>query len=195
MACGEGCRTKKGKHGPGDFFWAAIVCLVERGLVRGTIARRFKRTLTMIKNWHAHSLQFAATTGLRSSNVSLATVKEVGNVLQSGPHCPPNDAIPLDICYCVENPTAMMEKQTYMQVNHIISTKWPYCNHLIVAGRLARYLTTMHVVGLQSLSAQSHLLHVWSSLPQAHHALDIWFPMGAEAQMWHKKKRPNILEM
>ena len=76
--------AKNTTPGPSDFFWAAVVCLVERGLVCGDIARRYKKSKHMIQDWHAHSLKFAAMVGLRVSNVPVAALKCVHGVLQSG---------------------------------------------------------------------------------------------------------------
>ena len=71
----------------------------------------------MITNWHASSLKFAARIGLRTSNVPIATLKSVRGLLQGGNHYPEEiGRVPVDVCCCVENPTAMMEKQDYMQV-------------------------------------------------------------------------------
>lgn len=109
--------SQKPAQGPSDFFWAAIICLVERGLVCGDIARHFKKSTTVLKDWHAHSLQLAAAVGLRASNVARTTLKDVHAALIRGPHCVEAiDTVPANICCCVENPTGMMEKQVYMQV-------------------------------------------------------------------------------
>ena len=168
---------------PSDFFWAAVVCLVERCLVCGDIARRYKKSKHVIQDWHARSLKFAAMVGLRVSNVPVAALKCVHGVLKSGPHCSESiETVPTNVCCCVENPTSMMEKQDYMQVNTVMHGP-NACP------------ASLHAVGLQPPHPQNHLLHVWCVLSQANHTLDIWFQLGAQAQMSHKKKRGFILEM
>jgi hypothetical protein len=100
--------------------------LVERELLFGEISRRWKKSSNAIKDWHVHSLKFAAQVGFRPTTVLQSTINHVAALLEIKGAC--DDAaklaVPANVCCCVENPTAMMEKQIYMQVGLCLCGLW-----------------------------------------------------------------------
>ena len=62
--CQERVRRKDTYHAS-DFFFAAIVSLVMRGVLDGAgLARHYKKSSRMIDAWHEHALRLAAQVGL-----------------------------------------------------------------------------------------------------------------------------------
>ena len=99
------CNSSQHGLAPSDFFFAAIVSLVERGVLSGNVARHYKRSTTPAENWQANALQLARHTGLCDKRGHFeARLKHLIKLLDE---CDQNIAIqaPANIPCVIENPT------------------------------------------------------------------------------------------
>ena len=55
---------KNDTYKPADFFFAAAICLFNRGLLGGKLERRYKKSSAIIHDWHADAIKLAAHVGL-----------------------------------------------------------------------------------------------------------------------------------
>ena len=75
---------KNDTYKPADFFFAAAICLFNRGLLGGKLERRYKKSSAIIHDWHADAIKLAAHVGLcKKVYASKSHRVQMGHLLQT----------------------------------------------------------------------------------------------------------------
>ena len=75
---------KNDTYKPADFFFAAAICLFNRGLLGGIMERRYKKSLSIIQDWHVDAVKLAAHVGLcKKGDASKSHMGQMSRLLQA----------------------------------------------------------------------------------------------------------------
>ena len=103
------CNSSQYDLAPSDFFFAAIIALVERGVLSGNIARYYKRSTIPAENWEANALQLAMQVGLCTNRghfkARLAHLIKLLECDQSIASESTRIQVPTNVPSVIENPT------------------------------------------------------------------------------------------